>query len=80
MVRHQKEAEMNRFSYNDGDIREFFRNTKNPLEQVFICADLCTTTPLKMFKKLCELRLTNAALLPAVMEEIRRRKSGKTGQ
>jgi hypothetical protein len=62
-----------RFPYDDSSLREFFRDAKDPLEQVFICADLNAKEPRVMFAKLLKLGLVKADMLPQVEEEIKQR-------
>lgn len=62
------------FEYTDSELEGFFCNTKNTMAQIFICADLCAVSPLRMFRHLCEIGLTDKDLLLDVKREAKRRK------
>ena len=64
---------MKRFPYSDAELRDFFLYAKDPVNQVFICADLNLTDAMTMYYKLLDIGLVKPEMLPEVKEELMRR-------
>lgn len=64
----------NGFPYSDNEIRWFYQDAADEVEQVFIIADLCATSPAVMLKKLCDMGLVTDEVKVAALEEIMQRK------
>lgn len=65
-----------KFPWSDYEIRSFYFDAKDPVEQVFVVADLCATQPITALKKLCEMGLIADDLRVRIVEEIQTRKAG----